>query len=866
MTLFRSLVLRHFRQEPVRSALTVLGVALGIAVVLGIRLANVSALRGFETAIDTMAGATSVEVVGPALGIDETWLPELGWLREYGVVSPVIEGDALSEPDGASGGDRAASEMLRVLGIDILRDQPLRSYRLTGAAGEGRTPSAQEFLTLLLDPRAVILTERYARRVGVEVGSKLWLTMGDRREAFTVRGLLADEGPARVLDGNFALMDIAAAQLALDRLGRIDRLDVRLAEGLAIDAAEAAIAARLPDVLRVQRPSRRGQQVEQLLAAFHLNLTALSYVALLVGLFLVYNTVSASVVARRTEIGTLRALGLSRASVVWLFLGEALALAVPGCVLGVVFGQALAHGAVALTAQTVSVLYVASAAAAPALGPADVLLAFGIGLPLSLVAAALPAREASRVSPLAAIRGHDLVDTRVRLPVRRLFGPVALVGLGAWLARFDPIGGLPLAGYAAALAFVLGAAGLVPGVLFVLARFGGPIVGRLFGVAGLLAHGNLAGAIPRLSVSVAALAVSLSMMVAIAVMIGSFRETVVHWVGQTLRADLFVGPATRSEGARQATISPEVDEIVARHPAVAAVDRFRNVAATYRDGSIVLGSGDFAVLLARGELLFKAPADARAAMQAAIDADAAVVSEAFSLKHGHVVGDEVALPTRTGLTRFRVAAVYYDYSSDRGVVMMDRGTFARHFGEAASTGLTVYLRDGADAAAIRADLLSGLGERHRVYIYTNQALRAEVLRIFDATFAITYALELIAVFVAMLGVTGTLATLILERRRELAMLRLVGADRRQVRSMVVIEAGMMGGVSQAIGLVVGLLLSLVLIYVVNVQSFGWTIQFHLPLGFLAQMSVVILVATSLAGLYPARRAASVSMAEQVTEE
>ena len=209
--------------------------------------------------------------------------------------------------------------------------------------------------------------------------------------------------------------------------------------------------------------------------------------------------------------------------------------------------------------------------------------------------------------------------------------------------------------------------------------------------------------------------------------------------------------------------------------------------------------------------------------------------------------------------------MYYDYTTDRGVVVMDRGTFARHFGEQRPTSLTVYLRPGSDAAAVRADLMARLGERHRVFIHTNASLRAEVLRIFDSTFAITYALEAIAIFVGILGVSGTLLTLILERRRELTTLRLVGADRRQVRKMVVIEAGMIGVVSQALGLAAGLGLALILIYVINVQSFGWTIQFYLPGPFLLQSSVALFVATALAGLYPARLAASVQPVEHHDE-
>lgn len=878
MWLLRRFILRPLLHEPLRSAATIAGVALGIAVVIAIRLANTSSLRGFESALDAMSGRTSVEVVGSGLGIDETRLVDLLWLRHYGDVSPVVEGEAVFLGQAVGSGDAVEEaglppERLHLLGVDILRDQPLREYRLISRADAGTdagsgpgTMSADEFLSLLTDAEAIVLTGKFARRHGVAVGARVRLGLGDTSREFVVRGVLADEGPARALDGNFALLDIAAAQWALDRLGRIDRVDIRLKDPAAIDRVEREIAVRLPDGLTVQRPSRRGRQVEQMLAAFQLNLTALSYIALLVGLFLIYNTVSASVVARRQEVGTLRALGVSRGGVGWLFLGEAVALALPGCLIGVGLGRVLGWGAVELTSATVATLYVATAAAPPALTWADVWLAIGVGVPLALVAAALPAAEAARATPLAAMKGHDQIETRYRLRARYLVLPVVLGGVSWWLSMLDPIVGLPLAGYGAAVVLVFGAATLVPAMLFATARAGRRVMGRVFGVVGFLAHANLSGAIPRLSVSVAALAVSLSMMVAIAVMIGSFRETVIQWVGQTLRADLFIGPSTRRAGVQQSTISPEVDRLVASHPDVDAIDRFRQVSVPYGDSQVYLGAGDFEVLLARGNLVFKAPADGRAAMRAAIGADAVVVSEAFAIRHRRAVGDEIVLTTTSGTRRFRVAAVYYDYSSDRGLVMMDRRTFGRHFGEVQPTGLTVYLREGADPDRVRSDLLAGIAGRFRVYVYTNASLRREVLRIFDSTFAITYALEIIAILVAILGVSGTLLTLVLERQREIAVLRLVGTDRRQVRRLVVLEALMIGAVSQAVGLVVGVLLSLVLIFVINVQSFGWTIQFHLPLAFLAQMSVVILVATALAGLYPARRAATLHMAREVAEE
>jgi putative ABC transport system permease protein len=366
-------------------------------------------------------------------------------------------------------------------------------------------------------------------------------------------------------------------------------------------------------------------------------------------------------------------------------------------------------------------------------------------------------------------------------------------------------------------------------------------------------------------VSVAALSVALSMMVAIAIMIGSFRQTVQYWVSQTLQADLYLATARRSNIESQATVSPELQRIVASHPAVAAVDRFRSLSLVYEGRLTVLASGDLRVLNDRGRLLFKEPRDSAAAIAEALDRDAVVVSEAFAIKAGTRVGDNIVLNTPHGPRRLRVTGIYYDYSTDRGVVLMDRPVFTRYYGDLPPTSLSVYLKPGAAAEHVRDELLHRLGGRHRVFIHTNRTLRAEVLRVFDSTFAITYALEGIAIFVAILGVSGTLLTLILERRHELTTLRMIGAGRAQVRKMVVIEAGAIGLVSQALGAAAGIGLALILIYVVNVQSFGWTIQFDVSAPFLIQMSIVVALATALAGLYPARLAARVLPVERGAE-
>lgn len=858
MPLFSRFILRQLATERVRTGTTVLGIALGIAVIVAIQLTNGSAIRGFQAALQSLAGRTSVQIVGSGAGIDERELADLVWLERMGEVSPVVEGDVLTEVAGGQ------PEQLRVLGIDILRDRALREYHAVDF-GRGRQPTAREFLDLLLDTDAVILTERFAKAHGLDVGDSLDVTADDRVATLRVRALLTSDGPAAAFDGRVAVMDIAAAQVLLGRLGWIDRLDVAVRPGLSIDDAIARIAARLPPELRARRPSEQTLEAAKMLEAFQVNLTALSYIALLVGLFLVYNTVSISVISRRDEIGTLRALGVTRREVLRLFLGEAALLALVGCALGLALGRVLAARAVDLTALAVKVLYVATAAGQPTLGWWHVGLAFGVGLPLALLAAAVPAAEASRIAPIGVIKGTAALESGLRLHRRQLLGPLALFGLAIGLARLPAIAGVPLWGYAAALAVVFGAAWVVPAAVHGLTWLGARMSRRLFVLEAWLANASLGGSVPRLSISVAALAVSLALAVAIAVMVASFRDTVTYWVAQTLRADLFVGPEMQGV-AQRGRLSADAERVVRAHPAVLAVDQYRSLDVSFEGRLIVVGAGDLPVLLQHGNLLFKEPRDARAAVRDAIGRDEVLASESFAVRFGRNVGDQVWLDTITGSRPFRIAAVYFDYSTDRGILVMDRRTFARHYGSQPPESLAVYLRPGADAGQVRRNLLAAFGDRRRVVVRTNAMLRRRVLEVFDATFAITYALELVAIVVAMLGVVATLLTLIIDRRHELAMLRLLGTGRAQVRRVVVLEAAMIGLVSQAVGAGVGIGLSLILIYVINLQSFGWTLQFHLPVRFLLVSTAVLICTTTLAGIYPAHRAATLDVTGQGQDE
>ncbi|HEY7911267.1 MAG TPA: FtsX-like permease family protein [Blastocatellia bacterium] len=855
--LFNQFILRALVRDRARSIITALGIALGVGVVIAIRLANASSLESFRAATESVAGETSIQIAGSAGRFDELMLRDLGWLRDFGQVSPVITGYAMADfPPG--------SEYLQVLAVDILRDRELRRYRLLKLSEDDREPTAREFLMLLADPSSIVLTSEFARRHDLSIGDRLFLLIGEGRREFVIRGLLLNEGPARALKGNFALMDISAAQLAFNRLGLLDRLDIRLNSGVNLEAAEREIAARLPAGLEVARPQAGYSQVEKMIAAFHFNLTALGSIALLVGLFLIYNTVSISVITRREEVGTLRAIGVGRRVVLALFLGEALLLATAGTIVGLGLGRLMAELAVRATATTVETFYIASAATEAAasyrLGGTEVVLAFAIALSLALVAAAIPALEAARVRPIEAMRGAERLARAYRPSLKYSIISAALLAAGYTMTRLDAIDGLPVFGFLAALTLMFGGAFLAPNALWLACVAGGRLIGKLIGplkTEAMLASANLRGAIARVSISVAALGVALAMMVAISVMIGSFRETVEYWVGQTMVADIYARPVIRNSTTDEGQIAAEAIELSAADTDVAAVYPFSTQQVNYQGEPAIVAGGDFKTFLEYGQLLFKSPPGARQQIANAVDRDEVAINETFSLRFKKDAGDIIELPTVEGPRSFKVIAVYYDYSSNRGWAVMDQRAYERHFPYARPSSLSIYLKPGADAEAVNYRLMQSAGNRYEVFFATNGRLREEVMRIFDSTFAITYALEAIAILVAGLGVISTLITLILERRAEIAVLGFLGATRAQVRRMVVIEALLIGGVSQIIGIFTGVMLSLILIYVINVQSFGWTIQFFFPAGFIIQSTLLIIAAAAVAGLYPASRAAGV---------
>ena len=751
-------------------------------------------------------------------GVDETWVGRLAALPVNATFAPVIEMQAGIEGAGS----------VTVYGIDAVprwRD------------GDG-----------------AVISTAVARRLRLEKNSKLSLTLNDGAREFRVVDIVAAK------DAEFVLLDIAAAQQALNEYGRLDRIEVFAAPRQDFVELERAIRTTLPAGYEVRKPGARSDENQRMLRAFRWNLLVLSYVSLVVGAFLIYNTISVSVVRRRPEIGVLRALGAGRRWILWLFLGEALLFGIAGSAAGVLLGRVLAIGAVGLIGQTVNALYVSSRPAPIALHGAAVALAFLSGVSVAFFAALAPALEAMRVAPTEAM-GRGAYEHQARLHWRRDLVWAALIALVAIaVSRIQPIDGKPMAGYLATLLAIAAAALAAPAVVMGVSSALRPASRALAGAEGLLAGRGLSASLGRTAVMVGALATAIAMMASVGIMVGSFRETVVVWLDTQLRADLYVRPATRGGAGQFPALSLEIPPLIAATPGVEAVDIFHGLEVRYGGLRTTLGAGDADIVRRYGRLRFLPGEDRDPALRSLIGRDRVIVSEPFAYKHNIRTGDTLTLPLGDRNVALTVAGIYYDYSSERGLVVLDRGTLLKYLPQQPVTNLAIYLHPGADAIAVRHVIEQRTAGRH-ILIAPNQTLRENAVIVFDRTFAITYALEGVAIAVAMLGAANSLLAMVLDRRREIGLLRYLGAAPAQLRRMILLEAGMVGFMANLLGLALGFAL-----YVINKQSFGWTIQFHPPAGLLAGALTLVWATTILAGIYPARVASRLNPIEVIHEE
>jgi putative ABC transport system permease protein len=849
--LFYRLMVRPLFREPVRTLLTILAIALGVAVVLAIDLAGGAATGSFRSSLETLAGGNDLEVTASG-GIPEAVVGTLATLPYSMRVSPRIEDYAVIADTKKS---------LPLIGLDLIAEASAYAQGASPKIAEFLMPGASENMFEHLGDADNIWVGSSS---GYKTGDRVELLINDRVRNYTVRGVYPDS------NGNESaiVMDLAAAQRALARYGRVDRILLKLPGSPSLEDWQQRLRAALPAGVEIRPQGTGTNENRRMLAAFRWNLRLLSYISLVVGAFLIYNTISVSVVRRRAEIGIVRSLGATRGVILSAFVGEASCLGLAGALIGLPLGRFMATGAVRLMAVTVESLYVSSRPGSIDLNVAAVVLALVIGVGIAVASAYSPAREASQVSPVEAMaRGRREYDVRVHKS-RDLWIALVLGFAAAVASRVPAVAGKPFFGYLAAILLVAASALAMPAFVDELTSFSSKLLGKLFGVEAMLASRSLAASLRRTSVLVGALSTAIAMMTAVGIMVGSFRQSVVLWMSNQLPADLYLRPAGSPAADRHPTISLGLAEEIAKLSGVLAVERLRAYEIRYEGMPATLASADLSVLdvirwYPHSEFLSGRPQ--QQVLPELRQSNTVVVSEPFTYKHHVKVGDFITLSLGETQASFRIADVYYDYSSERGSVLMDRGTMLRYLPDPAPSNLAIYVSPDAKLDAVRGEIEKAVAG-HRVLLLSNRDLRAQAILIFDRTFAISYALEAVAVVVAIMGIAGALLALVIDRRRELGLLRFLGAAAGQVRKLILVEAGLLGLLANLAGMTLGFALSLVLIYVVNKQSFGWTIRFHWPVQILFGALTVVYVATVLAGLYPAQVAVRLNPLEVVHEE
>lgn len=852
-----ALVWGNVRANPLRSAVTIVAVALGVAIGLAVDLANATAVASFASSVNVISNHVNLQVLGVGRGFPDRTLLRVQEIPGVRYAGPAIEGELVV---GERPGDPLSGEVLHVLGIDLMRPVPGDERERLGTPGQlAQTGGADPYV--LIDGHGAIVSARVARRYRLERGGELAATAGDRPVTLRVSALLPPDVAG--VDSSVVFVDIATAQEIFGKIGLLDRIDLVVEPARLHDVA-AAVRAVLPPGTRAVEPRVRTAEIQRMLGSFQLNLAALAWLSLLVGMYLIYNMVAISVVQRRAEIGTLRALGATRKQIFGTFLLEGALFGVLGAAAGVGLGMLLAGLSVGAVARTVATLYVSTHADRVLYDPLLLAKAFCAGLFFAIAAAVAPAIEAAATPPAIAMRERGYESRSPAFAPRLAVAGIGALAIAALLARLPAVDGAPLFGYASELAIIFGASLLVPLAIAVLARTGVRLFARRSTTA-TLAFANMASALRRNSVAVAALILAIAMMNSVAVLISSFRTTVVTWAGETLQADLFIRPLGIDDASTAGDFSPEVIARIRAVPGVASLGTLRALTVPYHGQLTNLGAVDFREIEQHRNIRFLGAVDLAALAQAAANGPVVAISEPFSTRFGVDRGGRVTLETPAGPVTFTVAAIYNDYSSDAGFVLLDRREFARLFHDPSVDSVAVYARPGVDPVQLRSAILRALAPR-RVEIQTTRELRAIVVRIFDRTFAITYALYVISITIAILGVVSTLFALVLERRREIGVLRYLGLSRAGVRRMVFAEAawiGVLGGVG---GIGVGMLLALVLIFVIDRQSFGWLIELHVPYEFFGQSLVLVVAAALGAGIYPAGVAARIATADAVRTE
>jgi putative ABC transport system permease protein len=849
--LLRGVTLPYFRKHWVITLLTLVGVMLGVGVYIAIELSSASLKVSLRRTVDRIAGKAQLEVSAGEAGVPENTVDRVRAVPGVAAAQPVIE--AIVRPEGAG------ESSLMVLGVDLLGDRSIRDWDFEDQ------DVLDDPLIFLAQPDSICVTKAFAARKGLKIDDTFRLETGHGWKRFTVRGLIEPKGPATAFGGNVAMMDLYAAQFVFARGRLFDRVDVVLDPGVTVEEGAKRLTAALGAGYRAETPARRGAEMEVLIENFGRTLALGSWQAMFISVFLIFNVFAVAATRRRREIGILRSLGVSRGAILRLFLVEGAIIGAVGSALGVAAGLALARVTTRFIAGITEMAYgLTHSASSVVVTPEVLVVGVALGLVSAVAAAFLPALGAARLQPVEALaKGRFQRDfegtNRLRLAAGLVVAGIAAAVVVTIARRsFDgAVAGMLLINVAALL--------LAPSLIGPLLRALRPVMEKAFGAEGRLATDTLLQSPRRTSATVLALMVSLGFVLTLGGLTHAFRRSYTVWMDGVMTADFYVTASDRFF-AKSYHLPPEFAGILAGIPGVRWVEPFRGLHIEFRGKRPILATLPLAKTFRRLEMPLVSGSRLDL-VERVPKGEGVAVSDNFARIFSLGVGDPLTLDTPTGPLTIPILAVVRDYSSDQGTIWMDRSVYVARWKDEGVDTIDILLEPGASRDGVANEVRSRLGDKtDRLFVMTTDEMKASIRNLLNQFFALSYVQLVIALLVAVLGITNTLVISVAERRRELGILKALGSERRQVAALIILEATGIAIVGGILGFALGSYLIYYAAETISAANTGWTLPYSFPVGLAALLAPLVLVVTVLAALYPARLALAVSPAEALEFE
>ncbi|MDB4988570.1 MAG: transporter permease protein [Myxococcaceae bacterium] len=853
-TLLREVSLRHLRHAPLRTALVVFGIALGVCMLSAMLATNETLGAAFEDMVERVAGKADLTVGGSEAGIESSITGEVADTEGVEHAAAMVEVVTRSATPGAA--------TLLVLGVDLLGDTFFLPF-----AQEGDHKVIEDPLAFVNDPTAILISKKLAESHHLKLGDELPLITAEGIKKFNVRGLLEAEGPAASYGGQVAVMFIDAAQISFARGYSVDRIDVVAKKGVDVAELKARLEKLIGGRAKVEEPKGRTRRLVASLETFRNGLNLTGLIALGVGTFLIYNAVSVSVAQRRREVGILRALGVTRGAVVRMFCLEALVMAAIGVAIGLPLAQTLADFALSSVSETVARMFVAIQPKPPQITAHIALVGAICGVLSTLIASYLPARASNQIDPAEALRSSRSTTSAATRDSRKL----ALLGLALALAA--PLLALPgteNAGYLSSLSIMVGFALLAPITVRGLHWLLVGVAEKTLGIPGRLALDNVQRSLGRSTSIVIALMLAIAMSMTVGAYAISFERSISQWVDDAFPSDAVVTSGSPTIDRNHVAFAPSFADLVSAVPGVAAVSTMRNVSTVMAGRNMEVQSIDTRVQLGEakkrgvGRKVLDGPEDIDP--NALYDRQRVMISGNLAHFSKVSAGDTVTVETPSGPQKFEVYSVVVDYSSDQGWMMLDKRWYSKYWHDEPVDALEVYFAKGADVDKTSEAVRRALGERGNIFVTSHDALREELRGLARSVFAYAKAPELITLLVAIMGVIGTMLAAVIDRIREIGMLRAIGATRWQVTGSMVVEAGFLGFASAICGVITGVPQGFVFMRVIGMAANGWFLPYSFPLETAMRVTSFVVIAAAIAGFLPGRRAAGMDVKEALSYE